>query len=692
MVLCGCDPPAAAPRPDVVLVTLDTCRADRLGAYGHAAASTANLDALADGGRRYARAWSPAPMTVPAHGALFTGRYPSTLAMWTNATGLPAGVPTLAERFREAGYATAASVGAVVVDRRWGFDRGFDAYFDTGAGDRVERPGDEVVDDVLRWEAASGDRPRFVWVHLFDAHGPHLDPYDAEIAALDVQVGRLVAAFADRPTVFVVVGDHGESLGEHGEADHSLYVYDATQRVPWIVAGPGVAPEVVDEPVSLVDVAPTLLALLDLPRLDAEGRVAPGEPARPVFLESWALQLRFGLAPHRGVVDDGYKLVDLPRPELYRLDADPGELDDVADEHPDRVARLQALVRARPGLDLGTVRADATGLLAELGYVEAEPVPAGPLRDPKDHAALIGAVDAADALVAEGRVSEALAGLAEVAEAAPEVRELRVRRAELLTRLGRGAEALAVLDEGLVREPASAVLAEARAAALEALGRLDEAAAAYVALAEAGPREPGEDARAFAALLRGTDGRARALAFGVARAPGDPLLSGLVGVELARGGELGRARPFLVAGGRATPPARDVRLFLARLAHEGGDVPAARGHLEAELADHPNNAAATLALAMVLRQQRDWDGVLALTERVLARIEAAGAGPGFDVSLLWASRAEALARLGRKDEARLAVERGLALNAAQPDLLALAEQLGREGRGAIRAPRSGGPR
>lgn len=190
----------------------------------------------------------PPPLTIPAHSALFTGRSPATLGLRSNGGGLADEAVTLAERFQDAGYATAATVGAYVTTSTWGFDQGFDIYFED-LGGAPQRPADQVVDDGLRWLDRHQAEPRFLWVHLFDAHGLHVAPegssrdaYDAEIAFMDTQIGRLVAACADRPTLFVVVADHGEGLGDHGEQEHGLYVYDATQHIPYIVTGPGIVP------------------------------------------------------------------------------------------------------------------------------------------------------------------------------------------------------------------------------------------------------------------------------------------------------------------------------------------------------------------------------------------------------------------------------------------------------------------
>lgn len=680
----------------MVLVTLDTCRADRLGAYGYAPARTPVMDALAARGRRYDAAYAPAPLTIPAHAALFTGRTPASLGLRTNGGGLAEGEVTLAERFRDAGYTTAASVGAYVTSELWGFGQGFDAYFDDLGGAHLERPGDRVVDDLLGWRSGAGSAPVFAWVHLFDAHDPHVapdgsagDPYDAEVAFLDLQVGRLVDAFAARPTVFLVVGDHGEGLGDHGEQEHGLYVYDSTMRVPWLMAGPGVEPGVVTEAVSLVDVAPTLLSHVGLPGLTAaSGRVAPGTPPVPVVLESHMLELRFGLAPHRAVVDGGWKLIGLPRPELYDLARDPGELNDLAGSEPERVARMGAALDAAESPSVAAPSRggpEAAELLAQLGYVEVDAAAPAALGDPKDHQALITALDSADALARTGGLAEALAQLDSVADAYPDVRELTVRRAQLMARTGAGPSAVALLREARARDPDSSVLAEALADVWTAQGSPQEAAAELAGLAAAMPHLPGVHARAFEAWLRCPDGGDEALALGRARLqaePGDLHMAGLVGVALAGGGSLEEAQELLVRAARAERPVRDVHLYLAQAAHGRGERSAARQHLEAELALDPDHLSAAMALALMLGKASDWMSLLELTSGVLDRASvkrSQSRGPVDGLGPFWALKATALGQLGRTAEARVAVDRGLAEAPELPVLLELDAELKRGG-------------
>ena len=302
-------PPAAPPRPNLVVVTLDTVRADRLGAYGHATAATPRLDRLAREGALVERAQAVAPLTLPAHASLFTALYPPAHGVRDNADFiLPASATTLAEVLAARGYRTAAVVGAAVLARTQGLAQGFASYDEPGAEPPraaqgaappkaaaaspatatlrpiVERRASEVTDRALAALDRLAPGPFFLWVHYFDAHAAYEPPepyrtrfksapYDGEIAYVDAQIGRLLDALAAKGlggrTLVAVVGDHGEGLGEHGESTHGVFLYETTLAVPLILRMPGrvAAGARVAGPVSQVDFAPTLLELLGAPPL-----------------------------------------------------------------------------------------------------------------------------------------------------------------------------------------------------------------------------------------------------------------------------------------------------------------------------------------------------------------------------------------------------------------------------------------
>jgi len=390
-----------------------------VGAYGYAAARTPTLDRLSREGVRFDRAFAPAPITLTAHASLLTGRYPPGHGARDNGVAASGSVPTLAVTLRDTGYATGAFIAAYPLDRRFGLARGFDVYSDRmprGSDGRLanERPARAVVDEALAWlsSARTSAKPFFLWVHLFEPHAPYGDPdrdrarpvlerYDDEIATADREAGRLVSALGtglDR-TLIVAASDHGEAFGEHGEIGHSLFVYDTTLRVALVARGPGVpAGRVVADPVSLVDVAPTLLRLLGQLPFDADGiDLGPaigGEalPPRPIYAESFAPLLEFGWSPLRAVRDGRWKAIAAPRPELYDVEADRGETRDLAvsSTAPEPLARLLVRIDRFSGADLpptvvpGTGGTDASARLGALGYVQGGRVPGGPRADPKD--------------------------------------------------------------------------------------------------------------------------------------------------------------------------------------------------------------------------------------------------------------------------------------------------------------------
>ena len=316
----------------MVIITLDTTRADRLGCYGYTLAETPAMDALAARGTRFARAYTPVPLTIPAHSSLFTGLLPPHHGVRDNGDQrLSLEATTLAERLSEAGWHTHASVAAFVTQAHWGFGQGFEGYDDElGVPSdrlswRAERDGGEVVDQALE---AFADGADFLWVHLFEAHSPyepsepfrsrHPDrPYDGEIATLDHHVGRLLAGLPPE-TLVVLAGDHGEGLGDGGEEQHGLLLSDATLHVPLILAGPGVPVGVEERPVSLVDVAPTLLQLLGLPaEPDVDGSDLFAPSSRPgVYSETLYGQSHYGWAPLRSLIGPDGRVVRGTRDSL----------------------------------------------------------------------------------------------------------------------------------------------------------------------------------------------------------------------------------------------------------------------------------------------------------------------------------------------------------------------------------------
>jgi arylsulfatase A-like enzyme len=355
---------------NLLLITVDTLRSDRVGAFGGAAGVTPALDRLAAEGVRLTRTYSAAPLTLPAHASIMTAVSPPVHGVRANGLfRLATASPTLAAVLATAGYRTGAFVGAFVLDARFGLNRGFETYDDrydesSATADSAERRGEDVIKPAAAWILA-GAGPWFAWVHLYDPHDPYRapepyasrhTPYDAEVAYSDAQVGKLIsdlqtAGQLDR-TVVMVAADHGESLGEHGEPTHGVFAYDVTQRVPWIVwAGSRIGRGASDALVRLIDLAPTALDLLGVdPPREFEGRsvvpaVAGAESApRVAYLEAMDANLTRNWAPLTAVVSGAYKLIDLPVLELYDVAKDPREMTNLVRSEPDRMRDLKVLL------------------------------------------------------------------------------------------------------------------------------------------------------------------------------------------------------------------------------------------------------------------------------------------------------------------------------------------------------------
>jgi choline-sulfatase len=407
-----------APIRNLLIITLDTTRADYLPPYGFSSLETPALSRLAREGVVFEQATSQAPLTLPSHCSLFTGLVPPHHGVRDNVDSPLAGDrTTLAEVLKDRGYRSAAFVGSIVVGPNRGLARGFETYSGvagTASHDELRRPGHVVVDDALNWINRSDARPFFAWVHLFDAHAPYdlpeplrtkYDgmPYLGAIALLDAQVARLVAALERRgaldDTMIVVAGDHGESLGDHAEEGHGIFVYQSTLRVPLIVRAPGVNARTVSDVTRLVDVMPTVLDALGLPAPPTDGvslwPLMTGRTAR-LELESYSESMyprRFGWSELRALRAGRFKYVSAPRPELYDLESDPGEahnLYEVRRPLADAMAaRLAALSDISPSdhRRVGTPDPRITARLAALGYVgqhaeSPDQRPAG--IDPKD--------------------------------------------------------------------------------------------------------------------------------------------------------------------------------------------------------------------------------------------------------------------------------------------------------------------
>src|SRR6266705_1421275 len=397
-------PPQKKPSaPDIYLVTIDTLRADHVHCYGYERVQTPALDALAKDGIRFAQAFTPSPITNTSHTTILTGLLPSSHGVTDFAVPLAAVHPTWAELLKQKGYHTAAFIGAVILDSKSlapGLDRGFDFYdnfpehpLTKSRFGRVERRGMDVVQRAEKWMNANPAGPHFVWLHLYDPHDPYEPPppysqtykdrlYDGEIAYADSALGNFVAYLKKlgryENSVIVVVGDHGEGLGEHHEDTHGIFLYDSTTHVPLIVKLPSgrQANKSVEAQVRTIDIMPTVLDLLRIPApagLDGvsldqfiDGRETA---ARTVFGET-DYPLRFGWAPLRSIREGGHKFIEAPQPELYDLQKDAAESSNKYEPggaHVQEARAMLAEARARkPPAAAGSAAAASPGAANQL--------------------------------------------------------------------------------------------------------------------------------------------------------------------------------------------------------------------------------------------------------------------------------------------------------------------------------------
>jgi choline-sulfatase len=388
---CGRDTPTNAPaetpevRPSVLLVTLDTTRADAVGPEA-VGVQTPAFNTFAAGGRRFRQAYAPVPETLPSHTSMMTGLYPGGHTIHENGRFVPPGQSLLAERLHAAGYETAAFVSSFILTRRFGLARGFDVYDDELGAGQVERNAAATTEAALGYLKVRRGGPLFLWVHYFDPHDPYAPPapflsrypgrpYLGEVAFMDEQLGRLLQAFgaaAGGPTAVIVVGDHGEGLGDHGEATHGDLLYQSTMHVPLAMAGPGVGPGVIDAPVSIRRVCQTVL---DWAGVEAAGslRTAVDEP---VLGEAMKPFLSYGWQPQVMAVEGRNKFILAGRVETYDVVGDPGEATDLAERQgpsPQPPAALRDYpvpsASAAPAPD--ALEPEARRALASLGYVSA---------------------------------------------------------------------------------------------------------------------------------------------------------------------------------------------------------------------------------------------------------------------------------------------------------------------------------
>jgi choline-sulfatase len=635
-------------QPDIVLITIDTLRADRAGR-----GLTPAIDAIAGRGARFSNARSPVPLTLPAHVSIMTGLLPSSHGVRENGVVFQPrpDSPTIAAALDAAGYETGAFVGAYVLDRRFGLSHGFDSYddrvhrnLDVPERLEAERRGSEVTDAALAW-LQSARSPYFLWVHLYDPHAPYQapadapgsagSPYDAEVAYADSQVARISAALAARgseaTTVIVVAGDHGEGLGDHGEQTHGMLAYDTTLRVPLVMAGPGVGRVTVDRPVSSVDIAPTLqrrAALTPAAATDGVDLLSPLPAERDVYAETQYPRAA-GWHPLAVLAGGRWKLVLSSEAELYDIAADPGERANVAAAQPGVVKGMTTRVRqieSRAVPSGSKIDAEAAARLRALGYVSGGDAPVDSRApNPAREIAAWNAFESALSALARSEVGPVLPALRDLAARFPTSRTFQSTYARALLDSGNARGAFELLRTTVSRHPRDAALYHDLSAAARAAGVPAEALRAEQAALALDPNSAA--ALNGLGLLHADGGRAAAAAAAFERAAAIDRANASYWANLGNARrELGDLAAANEAYRRALeqdesyPDALNgLAVVFVQTGSPGGAVPL----LTKALARAPDFHEARLNLGIAHQQSGDRDRAAETYREVLARAPAA---------------------------------------------------------------------
>ncbi|MBD3335437.1 MAG: sulfatase-like hydrolase/transferase [Candidatus Eisenbacteria bacterium] len=722
---------------NVLLLTLDTTRQDVVSCYGETEGLTPNIDSLAAAGIRFEQAVTPVPTTCPAHATILTGLDPHEHGVRYNGRYIAGdSLLCLAELFREAGYQTAAFVAAFPLDGRFGLTQGFQIYDDTflervvsHSEETAQRRADAVTDAVLGWAAERKPGPFFLWVHYFDPHIPwdppepfasrHPgDPYRGEVAFMDHEVGRLMRGL-DRlgmcdSTFVIAVGDHGESLGEHGEETHSFFIYDATLRVPLTLTPPprwrgppDLGAGVYRPQVRLRDLAPTIANLMGWPadHWEAVGSTSllplvdsgAQAPVAAGYIETLVPLLDYGWSDLRGVRTGDWKYIRAPQPELYRFRTDPAETVNVIADYPDVTSRLEAWLdwylaaEAHDASQTAALDAETIERLRSLGYLQGAVEPQeGSGADPKDRLEAYQAIHAARSATANHRPREAIRLLESVVRQEPHNTELLRLLASAFAQDEQYERAMTLFDRVLKRQPTDTrTLKEAiQVAALQ--GDEEKAFQMLDVLRSAAPDEAG--AELLAGRIHEQAGRLddalRAYRAELRRHPDSYEASYRIGRILREQGRTGAACDALEDAAAIMPAYAPCLAELAELAYEADDVARGDSLVAAALAADPYDPQANFRRGWRANQEGDAAAAREAYERaVRASPEFAAAHTnlanvylnagqaetalehyeialelGHETALLRTNQGVALAQLGRMQEAGAAWERALQLD------------------------------
>jgi arylsulfatase A-like enzyme/Flp pilus assembly protein TadD len=697
---------------NVILVTVDTLRADKIGCYGNTLVRTPTIDAFAASGIRFEDCITQAPLTLPSHTTILTGTLPIHHGVRDNGGFVvPSELVTMGEVFKARGYATSAFVAAYVLDSKWGLDQGFDTYFDKFDLSRfdkislgeVQRPANEVIDEALGWLERNKDGRFFAWIHLYDPHTPYgppepfnseypQSPYLGEIAFADSQLARL-KGFIDRNglgdhTFLVLAGDHGESLGEHQEQTHGFFVYQAALHVPLIVVTPfpGLRGVISGETVGLVDILPTVCEMTGIAvPAGVQGTslvpsfFRPGARAdRLAYSETFYPRYHYGWSDLRSVQDGRYKLILAPVPELYDLDLDPREQKNLVylekQVFEDLSARAEALMaeagRNALEVDLGKVDEETREKLAALGYVgsfmDSSKLAGKKLADPKDKIVIFNELSRAREAGLEGDAEEAIRRIQAIIAEDPTIADAYFSLGNVLNRARRFEEAGEAFKKSLELKPDDSFAAINIALSYQALGRADEAEAFVLDYMARGF----EDSQLYFLLgnlrVRRNDPD-KAIVYFTKCLELNPRSAsahnGLAAVYLNREaeGDLARAEEQLSAAAAINPTLLSLRYNKAQLREKQGRLAEAADLYLAELEDAPKTYKALYNLSRVYRLMGREDDELETLKRTI-EVE-----PDFPLSYFYLARID-LRRGSDYEEAVRLVEKGIALKPAPSEL------------------------
>jgi arylsulfatase A-like enzyme/Flp pilus assembly protein TadD len=654
---------------NLVLVSVDTLRADHLSSYGATFLRTPHMDRLASEGVLFENVSSAAPTTLPAHASLFTGLTPLAHGVHDN-VGFYLGrrFTTLAEHLKGQGYDTAAFVGAFVLDSRFGLDRGFDHYDDdvdggeedVASGFVAQRRGAKVLESALAWIGSRGEtaRPFFAFIHFYDPHTPYegLGGYRAEVAYVDSLVGQLLAGLEERRlderTVVVLTADHGESLGEHGEETHGLFLYQSTLRIPLLLRYPGApAGSRIAAPTHITGVASKILEVLRVPPM-------PVRSEQPFYAETFVPRLHYGWSELRSLTRWPHKLVMSPKPELYDLSKDPAETKNLVEELPE-VARslrsdLESLAVSR--VDPENVDRETLEKLKSLGYAGTTVPSTGELPNPKDRLEVYRLLN--DSSIQSVRpedgaaFEQALTNLKDVLSREPRIPRTYALYGELLLHAGRAAEAAEVFQGLVALEEQSFEGHYGLGVALQNLGRAEAALEALGKAVEIDPRNTKSYLRlSEAESARGNLDSAEGWLRRALAVQEDQVLVDRLAEVLMQAGKGGEARALLEGLATKAPNDSLAAYNLGQLLLAEGEVEAAMAELRRAVALSPSDPDVHQALGSALALSGRSE------EAVVSFRRAVELAPCFAAAQ--ANLGAAYAELGRLPEAAAALEKAV---------------------------------